>query len=170
VNLLDELIPRYAPIETPVGEGFFVYTARGVAMLSTDLPERRFVEEATDLLGARPIRRDPPQAFMKKVRASIARGNGSAVDWSRMPAFQARVLQETARIPYGQVRSYGDVADLIGAPRAHRAVGTALARNPVPLLIPCHRVVRGDGTLGNYGMGGTPRKRALLRAEGFTGG
>ncbi len=168
MQVLDELSPRYAAIETNAGRAFFAYTPHGVVMLSTGMAERRFVEEATDLLLRRPVRRDPPAAFVRTVRSCIERCDGSAVDWSRMPPFQRRVLQETARIPYGTVRSYGDVADLIGAPRAQRAVGTALARNPVPLLVPCHRVVRGDGTLGNYGMGGTERKRALLAAEGYT--
>jgi methylated-DNA-[protein]-cysteine S-methyltransferase len=167
MDLLDEIAPRYASIDTDAGRALYAYTAHGVAMLSTDMAERRFVEEVTDLLGKRPIRHEPPQAFIKKVRACIERGDGTMVDWSRMPPFQRRVLQATAKIPYGKVRSYGDIADLIGAPRAQRAVGTACARNPVPLLIPCHRVVRGDGTLGRYGMGGTERKRALLLAEGY---
>ena len=158
---------RYASIDTIVGDGFIAYADRGVVMLSTDMSERRFVEEVTDVLGARPAREDSPGSFLARVQASMLVGNGGAVDWSTFPPFQRKVLQATAKIPRGQVRSYADIADRIGAPRAQRAVGTALARNRVPLLIPCHRVVRSDGTLGNYGMGGTPRKRELLRAEGY---
>jgi len=65
------------------------------------------------------------------------------------------------------VRSYAELARRIGAPNAQRAVGSALARNPIPLLVPCHRVVRSDGRLGNYGIGGEAAKRRLLSSEGY---
>ena len=81
-----------------------------------------------------------------------------------MGDFQARVLASAKAIPYGDVRSYAQLAAGIGAPRAARAVGNALAANPVPLIVPCHRIVRGDGTWGNYALG--PRlKTALLTLE-----
>ena len=160
------LSPRYAPIDTPLGPGWYAYTDRGVVVL-TARGERSFLAEAMRVLGVRPVRKDPPAAFVHAVREGIESGDGAVVDWSRVPEFQARVLRATARIRPGRVASYGDVARTIGNPRAMRAVGTALARNPVPLLVPCHRVVRGDGTLGNYGMGGTRAKRALLVREGY---
>lgn len=84
----------------------------------------------------------------------------------RLTPFAQAVLRTTATIPRGQVRPYAWVAQQIGNPRAVRAVGTALARNPVPLLIPCHRVVRGDGIIGNYALGGAQNKRRVLAAEG----
>jgi methylated-DNA-[protein]-cysteine S-methyltransferase len=83
----------------------------------------------------------------------------------RLRGFQGRVLRETARIPRGNVTSYGTLAEAIHAPRAARAVGTALARNPFPLIIPCHRVVKADGFIGRFG-GGREMKKALLRLEG----
>jgi methylated-DNA-[protein]-cysteine S-methyltransferase len=75
------------------------------------------------------------------------------------------VLQREFRIPRGRVMSYGGLAGRIGHPRAARAVGTALARNPFPLIIPCHRTIQADGTLGGFG-GGLKMKRALLEMEG----
>ncbi len=83
------------------------------------------------------------------------------------PPFQARVLAEAARIPFGSVVAYAALAARIGHPRAARAVGNALGANPVPLIVPCHRVVRGDGTWGHYAFGGR-LKTALLRLERVT--
>lgn len=91
---------------------------------------------------------------------------GVPIDLSGLPPFQQRVLIATAAIPCGATRSYAWVAARIGAPRAVRAVGTALARNPIPLLIPCHRVLRSDGGLGGFSLGaGRPLKAALLELE-----
>jgi O-6-methylguanine DNA methyltransferase len=82
----------------------------------------------------------------------------------RGTAFQCRVWEELTRIPYGSTRTYGEVAKAIGKPGAARAVGTACGSNPGPLIVPCHRVVRGGGALGGYGLG-LPRKKALLAME-----
>ncbi len=82
--------------------------------------------------------------------------------------FQRAVWWALAEIPYGQVRSYAQVAQTIGRPRATRAVGAAVGANPLPILLPCHRVVRADGSLGWYG-GGVEMKRALLEREGCIG-
>ena len=86
------------------------------------------------------------------------------LDLEDLPAFQARVLAAALRIGFGRVVSYSALAAEVGAPRAPRAVGTALARNPVPILVPCHRVVRGDGTWGPYAFGGA-LKTTLLALE-----
>ena len=80
-------------------------------------------------------------------------------------AFQWRVWEALRKIPYGQTRSYSEIARAIGHPRATRAVARACATNPVPIVIPCHRVVRADGGLGGYGLG-IERKQALLEQEG----
>jgi O-6-methylguanine DNA methyltransferase len=74
-------------------------------------------------------------------------------DLSELAGFTRAVLRITARIPYGQVRSYRWIAERLGRPKASRAVGNALARNPVPIIIPCHRVTRSDGALGGYALG-----------------
>jgi len=87
------------------------------------------------------------------------------LDRSRCSAFQWSVLMAERTIPRGFVTSYSRLAARVGSPRAYRAVGTALARNPFPLIVPCHRTVRGDGSLGGFG-GGLPLKTSLLEMEG----
>ena len=86
------------------------------------------------------------------------------VDLSDIPAFQAKVLAAAARIPYGETTSYAALAESVGHPRAARAVGNALGANPVPVIVPCHRIVRGDGTWGHYAFGAS-MKTALLTLE-----
>ncbi len=83
------------------------------------------------------------------------------VDLARVPEFQADVLAEASRIPFGETRSYAELARGIGKPAAARAVGNALGANPVPILVPCHRVVRGDGTWGHYVFGRALKTRLL---------
>jgi len=87
------------------------------------------------------------------------------VDISALPAFSRRLLAACATIPWGDTRSYGQLAAQVGLPGAARAVGQALGRNPVPILIPCHRVIRADGSLGGFGAG-LEMKRRLLELEG----
>lgn len=87
------------------------------------------------------------------------------LDLEEMPPFRRRVLEELARIPYGETVSYGELAERCGRPAAARAVGNAVGRNPAPVVLPCHRVIRSDGSPGAYG-GGRERKQRLLRLEG----
>jgi methylated-DNA-[protein]-cysteine S-methyltransferase len=88
------------------------------------------------------------------------------VDLRRHPPFHRRALSAARRIPYGEVRSYAWLAEAAGNPAASRAAGRAMSRNPLPLVIPCHRVVRADGALGGFG-GGARMKRDLLELEGI---
>jgi O-6-methylguanine DNA methyltransferase len=89
-------------------------------------------------------------------------------DWGRLPGgFRGAALRACAEIPAGQVATYAQIARAAGSPGAARAVGSAMAANPVPVVIPCHRVVRSDGRLGEYAMGGTATKGRMLRAEGI---
>ncbi len=83
------------------------------------------------------------------------------VDLSRTPPFTRRVLEATRAIPYGEVRTYGGLAAQVGSPRAARAVGQAMAANPMPLVVPCHRVVASSGKLGGYGLGVELKERLL---------
>ena len=92
--------------------------------------------------------------------------NRYKMDWSSLTPFQCAVLNETMKIPYGTVDTYGSLALKIGFPRGFRAVGNALSKNPFPLLVPCHRIVRGDGKIGGFSAGGGKKlKEKLLRME-----
>lgn len=89
------------------------------------------------------------------------------IDWKQLPPFQARVLRSAARIPYGQTRTYGDLALDVGQPGASRAVGVALGKNPLPIVIPCHRVMGSQGKLQGYSApDGLNKKIWLLKLEG----
>lgn len=101
--------------------------------------------------------------------AGNLRDFGIGVDWRGSSGFYRKALEVTAAIPYGRTRSYAGVAAAAGSPRAARAVGTAMATNPVALVVPCHRVVRADGRRGPYG-GGTAAKDLLLDLEASVGG
>lgn len=89
------------------------------------------------------------------------------LDWGIMPPFQRAVLEATAAVPFGHVDTYASIARRIGNPKATRAVGNALGRNPIPVIVPCHRVIRSDATLGGY-TGGPGIKEFLLSHEGVT--
>ncbi len=103
---------------------------------------------------------------MNSTSTSPGRGAASTCRWTgRLAAgFRGTVLHHLAEISYGQTASYAAVATLAGSPRAVRAVGTACAKNPLPVVVPCHRVVRSDGAMGGY-LGGTEAKRLLLDLE-----
>ncbi|MCY3617276.1 MAG: MGMT family protein, partial [Acidimicrobiaceae bacterium] len=109
---------------------------------------------------------DPDPKLVARVGEALATGRTDVpVDLSSRSEFHQEVLRATARIPRGEVRTYGELAEIVGRPRAARAVGTAMARNPVPLLVPCHRVVPSSGGVGNYGY--RPELKAkLLAGEG----
>lgn len=106
--------------------------------------------------------------LMKRIKRFCSGENVSfedcAMDWSSLSAFQQKVLRAARKVPYGSVETYGSLAERIGCPRGARAVGNALAKNPFPLVIPCHRIVRGDGRPGGFsaGMGVSLKKKLLL--------
>ncbi len=130
--------------------------------------EAAFVRAVAAAVGVRPAREPaPPAALERAVRDHLAgRRRFRDVDLSWLPPFQRRVLEKTAEIPRGEVRPYAWIAREIGAPGAVRAVGTALGHNPIPFIIPCHRVVRSDGSLGEYSLGGPAMKERVLTLEG----
>ena len=109
------------------------------------------------------------KALAEGRRADPSTGSGQAlagvIDWDGAAGFRRAVLEEALRIPPGETRSYGWLAERVGRPRAARAVGRVMATNPLPIVVPCHRVIGSDGSLRGYGAG-LPMKEALLRAEG----
>lgn len=166
--LLDRIAARWVKVPGPIGELYVASTDVGVAFVRTaesvDDDARRFAAAFRDrmprplLPGAR-----PPAGVLPALRTG--RTGDVRFDLSALRPFERDVLEATATIPRGQVRPYGWIAREIGNPKAVRAVGSALGRNPVPILIPCHRVVRSDGAAGQY-IFGPEAKTRLLDAEG----
>ena len=108
-----------------------------------------------------------PLEQVKEYLSGVRRSFEFPIDWSVLPSFQQSALQATWAIPYGQTRTYAQIADQVGRPRAARAVGRAEATNPMPLVIPCHRVIGSEGKLHGYGAGdGLQTKAWLLEMEG----
>jgi O-6-methylguanine DNA methyltransferase len=158
---------RYARLATPVGRVFVAYGPGGVSAVQRARSPEAFEAAFRSRFG-RPVRptRRPPVALVRAVRRQL-RGQRAALrfDLAGLSEFERAVLGKALEIPRGEVRTYAWVAREIGRPRAVRAVGSALGRNPVPLLIPCHRVVRSDGRIGDY-VFGAPAKQTALAAEG----
>lgn len=162
------LADGYINRDGPAGPMFVSFTERGISSIvlgsNADEFEARFEPQfgrPVFPVVALPDRLE--RALEKSLRTN--RLGNLPIDWSGMSEFQQAVLRKTAEILPGEVRPYSWIAKEIGNPKAVRAVGTALARNPVPIVVPCHRVVRNDGHLGNYYYG-TDVKRAVLAAEG----
>ena len=159
---------RYVKLPSKIGDVYVVYGSKGVAGVRKAAEPAAFERWHARAFGT-PLARDrhPDKALIDRLRRQIAGSRGARVqiDLGGVTPFERAVLEKAREIPRGEMRPYGWVARAIGHPRAVRAVGSALAKNPVPLLIPCHRVVRGDGSIGNYIFGGQA-KRALLASEG----
>lgn len=156
----------YVGLETVIGPVAVVYGPRGIAAVRR-LDGDTAAEELRRLVG-REVRPAEalPERLERQLRAALSGGRPATVDLVGLTPFQRAVLAKTAEIPRGEVRTYSWIARQIGRPRAVRAVGSALARNPVPLVIPCHRVVRNDWRVGEYSGGGKEAKRAVLASEG----
>lgn len=148
---------RYAPLATPLGIVFVAWNARGVCAVMKTLTAEDFEQRFRDRFGRTPTPADVPPEEVQR-----------SFDLTLLTEFERAVLLQALEIPRGEVRTYGWIAQQIGRPGAVRAVGTALRKNPVPVLIPCHRVVRSDGALGEYALGGSDAKRRILAAEGVS--
>jgi methylated-DNA-[protein]-cysteine S-methyltransferase len=157
--------------DSPVGKLLLAATERGVCRISFDPEPERELEGLAERFGARVLRSPRPLDPLRRQLDDYFEERLSSfdvpVDVTTLPAFQQLVLKELARVPYGQVATYGGLAAQIGKPKAARAVGGALNRNPIPIVLPCHRVVGSGGKLVGYA-GGLDRKRALLTLEGAT--
>ena len=161
---------EYVVVDGPTGPVWVAFSPRGISLLTMAADEDDFLSTYLARWGPRPLRRAaaPPP----RLAAALRRRPGGddpattlSYDLTVLSPFQQAVLRKTAEIPTGEVRPYAWVAREVGQPGAVRAVGTALGRNPVPILIPCHRVVRSDGRIGNYALG-TAMKSRLLTEEG----
>jgi methylated-DNA-[protein]-cysteine S-methyltransferase len=162
----------YAVLDSPVGPLVAASTRRGLVTLSYQDDERG-VEPVLDRLAARvsprileaPGRLDTVRRELEEYFAGRRTRFDVPIDWALVGPFGRRVLRATAAIPFGEVRTYAQIAERAGNARASRAAGNALGANPMPIVVPCHRVLRTGGGLGGY-TGGRHRKEALLRIEG----
>ncbi len=160
---------RLAVFQTRLGWLGVAWNERGVIALNLPRPTR--AQALRDLREAFPAAwlNDQPPLEIARELCEYAEGRRQRfdlpLDWSLLKPFQRTVLETAKQIPFGETRSYGWIAERIGKPRAARAVGQALRSNPIPIILPCHRVVRGDGELGGYA-GGSALKRKLLKLEG----
>jgi len=156
-------------VESPLGPLLVGVSDRGVCRISFDPEDDRELETLANRVGPRVLRVarriDPLRRQLDEYFARRRQEFDVGVDLDGVPAFQQGVLWELVRVPYATTATYGGLAAKIGRPRAARAVGGALNRNPVPIVVPCHRVVGSTGSLVGYG-GGLDRKRALLELEG----
>lgn len=157
VRLGTGLIPGYKVYEAPVGEVAVVFSTEGVSSV-------RLVAELDPMA----VEANPPRAWAKLIPRALESGRPGDLPLDLRPVtpFRRRVLTQATAIPRGEVRSYGWLAHHVGKPGAARAVGSAMATNPVPLIVPCHRVVRSDGHIGAYSLGGPHNKWILLESEG----
>jgi methylated-DNA-[protein]-cysteine S-methyltransferase len=154
---------------TPVGSLLVGVSDRGLCRVDFDPEPEAELERLARDFGPRVLRTpralDEVRRELDEYFAGRRRAFELALDLRTAPEFHRRVLEELSRVEYGQTTTYGTLARRVGAPRAARAVGTVMNRNPLPIVLPCHRVVGANGSLTGYG-GGLDRKEWLLRLEG----
>jgi len=174
----DEAVSRskravyYTSLRTPVGRLLIAATGAGLVRVSFDVSEMAFAADLRQRLKIDVVKSPEKMAGIvsqiEEYFAGKRRAFDIPVDLSKATPFQRSVLMAARRVPAGQVVSYHEIARRIGRPEASRAVGQALGHNPVPIVIPCHRVVPSSGGLGGY-MGGVRVKEKLLELEGARG-
>ena len=168
----DDDIVRWHAFETPFGHTYAATTGIGLARISwRETEPDAFVGDLERAFPGWPViheRRGLGEAERQLVEyfGGRRRRFDLPLDLAAVSEFDRRVLEVVRQIPFGGVLTYAEVARRIGSPKAARAVGNAVGRNPAPIVVPCHRVVRTDGTLGGYSGGGPEYKRRLLALEG----
>jgi methylated-DNA-[protein]-cysteine S-methyltransferase len=159
----------YDLVETPIGPLMVGVSDGGLCLVSFDPKPDREAEKLARTYGTRVLRSPRPTAKVARQLDEYFGGKRRRfeldVDLRLAREFGRLVLSELTQVPFGEVTTYGALAARAGKPRAARAVGTIMNRNPVPIVVPCHRVIGSNGSLVGYG-GGLERKEALLRLEG----
>jgi methylated-DNA-[protein]-cysteine S-methyltransferase len=157
----------YDVVDSPIGPLLVAASERGLCRISFDPEPEAEAERLARAFGLRVLRAplDEPRRELDEYFEGRRRDFELPIDLRAVPDFHREVLGELRRVPYGQTTTYGTLAARTGRPKAARAVGTVMNRNPVPIVLPCHRVVGANGKLVGYG-GGLERKARLLRLEG----
>jgi methylated-DNA-[protein]-cysteine S-methyltransferase len=167
----------YGPVESPFGDLLAAVTPRGLLRLSYDSRRNDAVlEQIAQKVSPRmleaPTRIDPVRRQLDEYFEGKRQEFDLQLDWRLTRGFFQKVLRQTARVGFGELATYKQMADAAGSPRAVRAAGNALGSNPIPIVVPCHRIVRTGGKLGGYGgeigpyIAGGDVKRRLLELEG----
>ncbi|WP_028267929.1 methylated-DNA--[protein]-cysteine S-methyltransferase [Arthrobacter sp. MA-N2] len=159
----------YRTLDSPIGHLLLAATERGLVRVAFDVEDHDAVlqllaEKLSPRILFSPARLDSAARELDEYFAGSRRSFDLPLDFSLSRGFRLSVLEHLPRIAYGHTESYAQVALAAGSPRAVRAVGSACATNPLPVIVPCHRVVKSDGSFGNY-LGGTAAKRTLLALE-----
>jgi len=156
-------------VDSPIGELLVAASERGVASISFDPDPDQSLERLARIAGPRVLRSprsvDAARRELDEYFHGRRRAFDLALDLRSLPPFTVSVLEQLARVPYGETTTYGALASCVGHPKAARAVGTVMNRNRIPIVLPCHRVVGSTGDLTGYA-GGLDRKRTLLELEG----
>jgi methylated-DNA-[protein]-cysteine S-methyltransferase len=156
-------------VDSPIGPLLVAATDHGLARIFFDAEPELHLDRLARAFGPRVLRSAPTVDGARRQLDEYFAGSRSSfaleVDLRGAAPFARQVLDELARVPYGQTTTYGTLAAKVGAPRAARAVGTVMNRNPIPIVLPCHRVVGSTGSLTGYA-GGLHVKERLLRLEG----
>jgi methylated-DNA-[protein]-cysteine S-methyltransferase len=159
----------YDLAETPIGTLLVATTERGLCRISFDPQPDREAEWLAQTFGVKVLRAARPVDPVRRQLDEYFKGTRTSfelpVDLRQSAPFSRTVLEKLARVPYGEVTTYGALARAADRPQAARAVGTVMNRNPIPIVLPCHRVVGANGSLVGYG-GGLERKEKLLKLEG----
>ena len=164
----------YATTDSPLGTLLLATTPRGLVRLAyVDYEDQdEVLEQLATKVSPRVLRvarrLDDPRRELDQYFAGRRQQFDIPLDWQLSRGFGRRVLEATARVPFGSTATYKQMATEAGSARAYRAAGTALGSNPIPIIVPCHRVLHSGGGLGGY-TGGLDRKRMLLTVEGYSG-
>jgi methylated-DNA-[protein]-cysteine S-methyltransferase len=163
----------YATLDSPLGPLLVATTPRGLVRLAyidyadEDTVLEHLATHVSPRILAAPRRLDEPRRELDEYFAGARHSFDLPVDWRLTRGFARRVLQATAQIPYGATATYKQMAVQAGSPGASRAAGNALGSNPIPIVVPCHRILHSSGGLGGY-TGGVEKKRLLLGVEGYS--
>lgn len=165
---MERKIIKYSTISTKIGEIYIARTKKGICRITIGKNENEFLEELENkykCIGVRDEMQNEKNNlldyFSKKLKGFELR-----IDFLEGTKFQKKVWKAISRIPYGKTSSYKQIAKKIGNENAYRAVGNAVSKNPIPIIVPCHRVIKKDGSLGGYSLG-IWRKKKLLCLEGI---